>query len=88
MRERSRQLWAAIDAVGKNIPQLWKAVSQVLQQRNGAVNVLYVGGMDVDGEQKTVGVGDDMPLAPVHAFARIKTARATGLGRRNALVQR
>src|SRR5216683_5456785 len=47
--------------------------------------ILNIGGMNVDGEQKTIGVGDDMPLTPVNTFAGVVASRATGLGRRCAL---
>jgi hypothetical protein len=37
--------------------------------------------MNVDGEQKAVGVGDDVPLSPVDALASVEASRASGLGR-------
>ncbi len=43
--------------------------------------ILNVGRMDVDGEQKAVGVGDDVPLAPVDALTGVEASRATSLGR-------
>jgi len=47
--------------------------------------VLNVGWMDIDGEQKAIGVGDDMPLTPVNTFAGVVASRAPGVGRRCAL---
>ncbi len=47
--------------------------------------VLNIGGMDVDGEQQAIGIGDDMPLTPVNAFAGIVASRTASLGRRGAL---
>lgn len=47
--------------------------------------ILNICGVDVDGEQKPIGVGDDMPLTPVNTFAGIVASGATGLGRRRAL---
>ena len=47
--------------------------------------VLNIGGMNVDAEQKAIGVGDNMPFAPVNALAGVVASRAAGLGRRCAL---
>src|SRR5947209_8015012 len=85
MGERVGELFAAIDAVGKDMPQLGKALAQALQQRHGTMDILNVGGMNVNGQQQAVGVGDDMTLAPVDAFAGIKPARPAGLRRRSTL---
>lgn len=62
--ERLEKLWAAIDAVGKDMPQLRQAASQVPQQRDRAMTILNIGGMNMHGEQEPVAVGDDMTLAP------------------------
>lgn len=37
-----------------------------------AVAVLDIGGVDLDGEEPPVGVGQDVPLAPVDLLARIE----------------
>jgi len=47
--------------------------------------VLNIGGVNVDAEQKAIGVGDNMPFAPVNALAGVVASRAAGLGRRCAL---
>src|ERR1700741_1019192 len=47
--------------------------------------VLNIGGMDMDGKQKAIGVGDDMPLTPVNTFAGVVASWTAGLGRRRAL---
>ena len=85
MGERANELFAAIDAVGKDMPQLGKALAQALQQGHGAMDILNVGGMNVNGQQQAVGVGDDMALASVDAFAGVKTARPASLRRRGTL---
>src|SRR4051794_41370813 len=69
LRESVLELLAAVDAVSKDVSQLGKAAAQLLQQWNGAMAVLNIGWMDIDGEQKAIGVGDDMPLTPVNTFA-------------------
>src|SRR4051812_3708332 len=56
------ELLAAIHPVGKDVPESWKMISQSLQQRDGAVDILNVGGMNVDSQKKTIGVSDDVPL--------------------------
>src|SRR3954463_10572760 len=42
MGERVSKLFAAIDAVGKDMPQLGKALAQAFQQGHGAVDILNV----------------------------------------------
>jgi hypothetical protein len=39
----------------------WPA--QALQQRNGAMGILNVGGMDVSGQREAAGISNDVPLA-------------------------
>ena len=79
------ELFATIHAVGKDVLESGKAVSQALQQGDGAMNILNVCGMNVDSQEKTIGVGDDMPLAPIDALAGVKAGWATGLRRRRTL---
>src|ERR1700760_2009142 len=74
------ELIAAVDPVGKDMTQLREPASQPLQQGDGPMAILNVGGMNVDGEQKAVGVGDDVPLAPVDAFTGVEASRTAGLG--------
>jgi hypothetical protein len=85
MGERVDKLFATINPVSEDVAQLGEAVSQALQQRDCPMDVLHIGGMDVDGQQKAVGISHDMPLAPVDALARVKTARPAGLCRRSTL---
>src|ERR1700736_4214461 len=85
MGERSYELIAAVNPIGKDMAQLGEPASQPLQQRDGSVAILNVGGMNVDGEQKAIGVGDNMPLAPVDTFAGVEASRTAGLGRRCTL---
>src|SRR5688572_13633331 len=68
MREGPDQLIAAVDAVGKDVAELGELGSQALQERDGAVHVLHIGRVDVHGEQKAVGIGDDVALAPMDAL--------------------
>jgi len=41
--------------------------------------ILDVGRMNIDGQQKTIGIGDDMPLAAVNALAGIVSSWTAGL---------
>jgi len=43
------ELLAAVHAVGKDMPQPWETVVQALQQRDGTMDILNVGGMNVHG---------------------------------------
>src|ERR1700732_1236371 len=79
------QLFAAIDAVGKDMAQLREGSPQRAQQRNRTVRILDVGFVHAHGEQEPLGVGDDMALASLDAFAGVNPARAAAFGRRHAL---
>jgi hypothetical protein len=85
MGECINELLSPIDPVSKDMSQLGEAVSQSLQQRDCTMDVLNVGGMDVQGQQQAIGIGDDVPFSPVDAFARIEAARAASLRRRSTL---
>jgi len=49
------------------------------------VDILNVGRMDVDGQQEPVGIGDNVPLAPMEALAGIKSTWPASLRRRGCL---
>jgi len=85
MGECVDQLLAAIDSIGKDLPQLGKAISDTLQQGHRTMDVLNIGGVNVDGEQKTIGIGDDVPLASIDALTGIEAARSAGLRRCRAI---
>lgn len=59
---------SGIAAVGADPLDEGEAAPGPLQHAFRAVAVLDVGGMDLDRQQTAVGVGQDMPLAPVDAF--------------------
>src|SRR3974390_22017 len=85
MGERVNKLCAAINPISEDVPQFGKAVPHALQQGDRTMDILNVGGMDVNGQQQAIGIGDDVPLAPVDAFAGIEAARAASMGRCSAL---
>lgn len=85
MGECIDELFAAIHPIRKDMPEPGKAVSQALQQRDGAMDILNIGGVNMDSQEETIGIGDDVPLASVDALAGVKTAWATGLRRRSTL---
>jgi hypothetical protein len=85
MRDGIGKLIAAVNAIGNDMAQLWEPSSQLLQQRNGPMAVLNVGGMNVDGKQEAVGVGDNVPLAPIDTFAGVEAPWTASLGCRCAL---
>ena len=49
------------------------------------MDILNVGGMNLDGQEKAIGVGNNVSLAPIDALAGIKAAWAAGLRRRSTL---
>ena len=60
--------------------QLGEPLPQVLEQRHRSMAVLNVCRVNVNGQQKAVGIGDDVPLAPVNALAGVQAAWPAGLG--------
>ena len=85
MGECVNELLSAINPVGKDMLQLGKAVSQALQQGDCTMDILNIGGMNVDSQQEAVGIGDDVPFTSMNPFARIEAAWAAGLSRRSTL---
>ena len=76
------QLVTAVDAIGKDVPQLGKRVPERLQQRHRAVIVLNVGRMHLSCEQRAVGIGDDVALTSLYLLGHVKsgwTATLRGL---------
>ena len=62
---------AGIAAVGEDALDEGEAPPGPLQDALCPVTVLDVGSMDLDGEQPAIGVGQNVPLAPVDAFAGV-----------------
>src|SRR6185295_6716459 len=85
MGECFEKLFAAVNPVGKDVSKLGKALSQALQERDSTMDVLNIGGMNVDCQQKSIGIGDDVPLASMNSFARIEAAWTAGLCCRSTL---
>ena len=79
------KLFAAVNPIGKDMLKPRKAVSQVLEQGDRAMDILNVRRMDMGCEQKAVRIGDDVPLAPMQAFAGIEATRPSGLRCRSSL---
>jgi hypothetical protein len=61
----------SVAAVGEDLLDEGKGAAGSLQDAAGAVAVLDVGAMDLDGQQAAVGVGQDVALAPVDALSGI-----------------
>src|SRR4051794_2853648 len=81
--DRVEQLRSAIDAVGKDVAQFWEHSSDGSQQRYRPVIVLNIGGLHEDGEQRALGVGNDVALAALDLLGHVKPAWAAafcGLG--------
>jgi len=85
MGESIDKLFATINPVGKDMPKPGKAIAQALQQGDSAMDILNIGGMNMDRQQETVSIGNNVPLASIDALAGIKAAWATGLRRRSTL---
>src|SRR5581483_12391855 len=73
---RGKQLLAAVDAIGEDMPKPGKALPQRAQQRHRAMRILDVGWMHLHRQQEALGVGDDVALAALDALAGIDPARA------------
>jgi hypothetical protein len=57
------------------VPQPREAFPHGLEDIDGTVAVLDVGGVDEDEDEKAAGVGQDMTLAALDLLARIIAAR-------------
>src|SRR3569833_1930560 len=79
------ELLAAVNPIGKDMLEPGKALSHAFQQGDRTVDILNVGGKNVDGQQKTIGVGDNVPLAPIEALSGGKSTWPVGLRRRSRL---
>ena len=85
--ERLEKLFTAVDPVGKDVAQLGKLHSYLLQQRHRAMAVLDVGRMNMNPEKQAIGIGHNVPLAAVNALSRVIAARPARLrGRRTLAV--
>jgi hypothetical protein len=62
-----------IAAVGEDALDEGEAGARGLQHAPGPVAVPHVAGMDLDLEQASVGVGQDVPLAPVDLLGPVET---------------
>jgi len=65
-----------VSAIGKGSLNERVSGAGRLEHRLAAIAVLDTGGMDPDGEQPTIGVGQDMALAALDLLARIVAFRA------------
>src|SRR5215471_5430643 len=83
--DRVEQFVTAIDAISEDVPQLGKCETERFQKRHRAVIVLNVGGVHLDGEQRNIGIGDDVALTPFHLLSHIKPAWAATFRGLNAL---
>jgi len=73
---RPRDQLAGISTVGEHGLDEGPEAARGAQQRLGAIAVLDAAGMHLNREQATVGVGQDVPLAPRDVLARVVAARA------------
>jgi len=76
MGDHALKLVAAAMRAAKTCRSLGIPARPFLYQ-NGAKAILNIGGMNVDGKQKSVDVGDDMAFT--NTFARV-ASRSAGLG--------
>jgi len=60
-----------VAAIGEDAGDEGEALAGGLERQLGTVTVLDVSGMDADGEEPTIGVGQDMALATGDLLARI-----------------
>ncbi len=67
---------AGIAAVGEGAFDEWEAGSRGLEDALGAVAVLDIGGVDLNGEQASVGVGQNVAFASFDLLARVVAFRS------------
>jgi len=63
--KRGLQLLASVAAIGKDMAQPGKEIADRGHHTDRAVAILDIGGVHLRANQMTVGVGDDVALAPV-----------------------
>ena len=66
-----RDQLAGVTAVGEDVLDKREAPPRLLQDAFCSVAILNIGTVDLDREQPTVGVGQNVPLAPVDAFSSV-----------------
>ena len=74
-RDSSDHFPALIARVSDDAFEKGKAPSRLSQQSLGSVSILHAGGMDVDGQQQSECVGQDVALAAQHLLARVIAGR-------------
>lgn len=74
------KLWACIATIGEEMAQPGIQRADRLDDANGAVAVLDIGRVNIDANQMTKRVGDDVALAPLDLLAGIKSVRSAGFG--------
>jgi hypothetical protein len=62
---------ASVAAVGEDAGDEGVALARALERQLAAVAILDVGTMDADSEEPTIGVGQDVALAPGDLLARV-----------------
>ena len=67
---------AGVAAICKGMRHEWVSGSRALQHDFGPVAVLNIGAMNVDSEQATVGISQDMALAAPDLLARVVASGA------------
>ena len=67
---------AGIAAVGEGAYDEWEAGTRGLEDALGAVAVLDTGGVDLNGEQASVGVGQNVAFASFDLLARVVAFRS------------
>src|SRR3984957_13181138 len=82
-----KELFAAVDSVGKDVAQPREFHSNFLQQWHGAMAILDVRRMNVHSEKQAIGIGHNVPFTAVDALARVVAAGSASLrGRRTLAV--
>ena len=73
--DRIQQLVTAIDAIREDVPELGKSDAEGFQQRHCTMIVLNVGGMNLNREQRTARICNDVSLAPFQSLGHVKSTR-------------
>src|SRR4029077_4624712 len=83
--DRIAELWAAVDAIGEDVPQLGESSPQHTEQRHCTVIVLDIGRKYQQGKQEALRIGDYVTLAPINPLAGVEPAWAATFGGFDAL---
>jgi len=85
LAQRLAQLVSGMATIGEDVPEPGVTAYDLCQDERCTIAILHVSGVNDGMHQIALGVGHDVPLAPLDLLARIIAARPAALRRLDAL---